>query len=281
MSSITLFFCSKSITIQKPLVNGKTFPAYEKYIFGKAVFPAVCKNLEIPLEPYCPSNKADILIVASFGSLISEDYLKNFKHCWNVHPSDLPLHRGAAPLTAAILSEERYTKVCIQTVAPKFDAGQILAQSGVVDTHNYNLLTLGMDAGKIGAKLLSKILDDLPNLDPKDQEGLPSFTKKMKPSDLIIDAEAQSAAEIVRQSRAFHFPCKLLFCGKELHPIGIKEEFTIPKEKFAWQKSKNNKRMVVRCKDDTAFSFQKFKWTLNAHSYESAMGLKQIYIKSK
>lgn len=39
--------------------------------------------------------------------------------------------------------------------------------------------------------------------------------------------------------------------------------------------------MVVRCRDDTAFSFQKFKWTLNAHSYENAMGLKQIYMKSK
>ena len=184
------------------------------------MFPAVCKNLEIPLETYCPSNKADILIVASFGSLIPEDYLENFKHCWNVHPSALPLHRGAAPLTAAILSDERYTKVCVQTVAPKFDAGQILAQSGAVDTQNYNLLTLGMDAGKIGAELLSKILDDLPNLDSKDQEGISSLTRKMKPSDLIIDAEAQTAAEIVRQSRAFHFPCKLHFCGKELHPIG-------------------------------------------------------------
>jgi hypothetical protein len=39
--------------------------------------------------------------------------------------------------------------------------------------------------------------------------------------------------------------------------------------------------MVVKCKADTAFSFQKFKWTLNAHSYESAMGLKLIYMKSK
>ena len=186
---------------------------------SRKVFPAVCKNLEIPLEPYCLSNKADILIVASFGSLISEDYLKNFKHCWNVHPSDLPQHRGAAPLTAAILSEERYTKVCIQTVAPKFDAGQILAQSGVIDTQNYNLLTLGMDAGKIGAELLTKILDELPNLNYKDQEGLPTFTRKMKPSDLFIDIEGQTAAEIVRQSRAFHFPCKFDLSSSVLYNL--------------------------------------------------------------
>ena len=180
----------------------------------------MCNNLNIPLETYSPQNQADILIVASFGSLIPEEYLKNFKYCWNVHPSDLPLHRGAAPLTAAILSEERKTRVCIQTVAPKFDAGQILARSGDVDTEGYNLLTLGMEAGKIGAELLTSILDELPKLELNDQEGKPSMTRKMTPADLMISPKDQTASEILRQSRAYHFPCKMKFCGKELHPIG-------------------------------------------------------------
>ena len=49
----------------------------------------VCEHWNVPLEPYCPENEGDILLVASFGSLVPASYRAKFKHCWNIHPSDL------------------------------------------------------------------------------------------------------------------------------------------------------------------------------------------------
>ena len=67
--------------------------------------------------------------MASFGELLPKDYLSNFGLCVNVHPSALPKWRGANPLQSAILAGDSSAKVTIQTIADKFDHGQILRQS--------------------------------------------------------------------------------------------------------------------------------------------------------
>ena len=76
-----------------------------------------------------PDKVADILVVASFGELLPKEYLSNFDLCVNVHPSALPKWRGANPLQSAILAGDSSAKVTIQTIAEKFDHGQILGQS--------------------------------------------------------------------------------------------------------------------------------------------------------
>jgi hypothetical protein len=48
---------------------------------------------------------------------IPPDYLSRFDYCLNVHPSDLPEWRGAAPLTASILSQNPTTRVSLQTLS--------------------------------------------------------------------------------------------------------------------------------------------------------------------
>ena len=75
---------------------------------------------------------ADILVVCSFGELLSPSYLDNFQCALNVHPSLLPQWRGANPLQQAILSSEKCTGVTVQTIAPKFDRGEIVAQSSPI-----------------------------------------------------------------------------------------------------------------------------------------------------
>ena len=46
-------------------------PEYERYIYrhNRAVYPAVCETLGVPIVPYGRENVADVLLVASFGSL--------------------------------------------------------------------------------------------------------------------------------------------------------------------------------------------------------------------
>jgi hypothetical protein len=54
------------------LESGRQASAHEQRNYGirKPLFPVVCKSLNVPILPYSQTHKADILLVASFGSLM-------------------------------------------------------------------------------------------------------------------------------------------------------------------------------------------------------------------
>lgn len=74
----------------------------------------------------------DVIVVIAFGQKIGPDLIKlPTKGAINVHASLLPKYRGAAPINWAIINGETQSGISIITLAPKMDAGQILAQSQV------------------------------------------------------------------------------------------------------------------------------------------------------
>lgn len=73
----------------------------------------------------------DLGIVVSFGYLIPTRLIRHFAlGTLNVHPSLLPLYRGAAPIQHAILNGDRETGVSIIGLSEgKFDSGRIYKQT--------------------------------------------------------------------------------------------------------------------------------------------------------
>jgi methionyl-tRNA formyltransferase len=70
----------------------------------------------------------DIFIVASYGKIIPEAILNIPKHgALNVHPSLLPVLRGATPLQSAIMQDMQYTGVTIIKMDKEMDHGPIVA----------------------------------------------------------------------------------------------------------------------------------------------------------
>ena len=69
-------------------------------------------------------------ILASFGVLIKEDLLNLFEPegILNIHPSLLPLYRGASPIESAILNGDSSFSVSIMKLVKKMDAGPIYYQ---------------------------------------------------------------------------------------------------------------------------------------------------------
>ena len=61
-------------------------------------------------------------------------------------------------MTAALLSSQPHTVVTLQTLAPKFDEGDIIAKSDSVHLRRKNLFTLGLECGEIGADLFLESL---------------------------------------------------------------------------------------------------------------------------
>ena len=92
--------------------------------------------------------------------------------CINIHPSLLPLFRGAAPVNWAIITGETKTGVTIMRMNERFDAGEILMQEGVDILEDETAGDLSARLSKLGASLLTKTLEALAKdeLEPETQD---------------------------------------------------------------------------------------------------------------
>src|SRR3989338_9501943 len=68
-------------------------------------------------------------IVASYGKILPAKILASFpKGVLNVHPSLLPKYRGASPIQAQILNDEKKVGITIILMDEKMDHGPVLAK---------------------------------------------------------------------------------------------------------------------------------------------------------
>ena len=75
------------------------------------------------LEGWAP----DVIVVAAYGKILRKRILDLPKMgCVNLHASLLPRHRGASPITAAILAGDTRTGVCTIRMDEGMDTGDIL-----------------------------------------------------------------------------------------------------------------------------------------------------------
>ena len=72
----------------------------------------------------------EVIVVAAFGQILPSTVLElPPRGCLNIHGSLLPRYRGAAPISAAILSGDEKTGVTIMLMDEGMDTGPILAQA--------------------------------------------------------------------------------------------------------------------------------------------------------
>lgn len=75
---------------------------------------------------------ADAAVVVAYGLLLPQAILAAPRlGCLNVHASDLPRWRGAAPIHRAIMAGDRTTAVCIMQMDSGLDTGDVLLREAV------------------------------------------------------------------------------------------------------------------------------------------------------
>ncbi len=146
-------------------------------------------------------------ILASFGVLIKSDVLELFEPegILNIHPSLLPLYRGASPIESAILAGDKDFSVSVMKLVKKMDAGPIYYQEtlrGLPLCKNDIYKALA----ETGAKWIVEHLDNLsePVLqdDPK-----ATFCGKLEKTVGVLTPEKDTAEQIFRKIVAFQgFP---------------------------------------------------------------------------
>jgi methionyl-tRNA formyltransferase len=101
----------------------------------------------------------DVIVVAAYGQILPPAVLELPRYgCINIHPSLLPLHRGAAPVAATILSGDVWAGTTIMLMEEGLDTGPILAQARVLVRDDDTAGTLTVRLSSISAALLSDVL---------------------------------------------------------------------------------------------------------------------------
>lgn len=151
--------------------------------------------------------EADMFLVLSYGKILPEEVidippLKTV----NVHPSLLPLYRGATPIQSALLNGETVTGNSIIVMDPEMDHGPLLAQHEVAINPDENYPELEAKLARDSAQM---ILDVIPQyaeqrLEPREQDHeKATFTKYISKADGKVNWE-EPADKIYNRYRAFY-----------------------------------------------------------------------------
>jgi methionyl-tRNA formyltransferase len=105
---------------------------------------------------------ADLIVVVAYGRILPQALLDlAARGAVNVHASQLPRYRGAAPVAHAILGGETRTGVTTMRMTASLDAGDILMQRATPIADDDTAATLEARLAALGAELLIDTLDGL------------------------------------------------------------------------------------------------------------------------
>ena len=147
-------------------------------------------------------------VLASFGVLIPSSVLEAFEPegILNIHPSLLPLYRGASPIESAILSGDTDFGVSVMKLAPKMDAGPIYAHATFENAPIRDGLKelLYKTAAEVGVSLVFSVLTAEKPVVPKTQDdSKATYCGKLDKSMSYLTPETDTAEQCLRKVLAF------------------------------------------------------------------------------
>jgi methionyl-tRNA formyltransferase len=164
--------------------------------------PAKIKTAEA--QQLFASHNADAAIVVAYGRILPANFLDAPRHgCINVHFSQLPKFRGAAPVNWAIVNGEKETGVTTMKIVEELDAGPILLQRATEIREQEAAPALMARLAELGAELLSETLKRIDTLVPQPQpDDAATFAPMLKRADGLIDWSLDAYA-IARRVHGF------------------------------------------------------------------------------
>jgi methionyl-tRNA formyltransferase len=141
---------------------------------------------------------ADAGVVVAFGQILRPPLLGAYP-LFNLHPSLLPRWRGAAPIERAIMAGDRETAAAVIELVAELDAGPIHGLERFPIEPDDDAAAVAERALDLGVPLLAAALRG--ETSGRDQEGEPTYARRIGPEDRRIDW-GRPAAEIADRVRA-------------------------------------------------------------------------------
>jgi methionyl-tRNA formyltransferase len=147
----------------------------------------------------------DALVVAAYGQILRPDTLYAARlGAWNVHPSLLPMYRGAAPIERAIMNGDRTSGVTIMRMDEGLDTGPMALQRAVELTPEMTGGELAELLAQIGAEAVVEVLFSLAagTVTLTEQDSFyATYAPKLSDGDLVISWDRE-VGEVRDQIRA-------------------------------------------------------------------------------
>lgn len=160
----------------------------------------------------------DLFVLASYGKIIPQKILEIPKFgTLNVHPSLLPLYRGASPIESAMLDDSQKTGVTIMLMDEKMDHGPIINQE-IINFETWPTKNLVEEKlAKAGGRLLAESMKlwFFGKIKAQEQDhDLATFTKKIQKEDGLIDLTANSRKNFLKVQALNPWPGAYFFVEK-------------------------------------------------------------------
>lgn len=133
-------------------------------------------------------------VLAAYGQLVNKGLLDLVEWPINIHGSLLPKYRGAAPVNWAVIRGEEVSGVTTIVMDEGMDSGPVLLKQRTEVGENETAGELHNRLGEMGGELILETLRGLEEgtVEPREQEGKPSFAPKLSKEDGIVDWERNS-----------------------------------------------------------------------------------------
>jgi methionyl-tRNA formyltransferase len=151
------------------------------------------------------AHHADIAVVAAYGLLLPQVVLAAPRlGCINIHPSDLPRWRGAAPIQRTLMAGDTRTACCIIQLEAGLDTGPIHLRESFTIPPEMDAGGLHDTMAAMGAKQVLQVLDNFASGKPhaavaQSAEGV-TYAEKISKADRALDW-SHPAATLVNQIR--------------------------------------------------------------------------------
>ncbi|MBK0421485.1 methionyl-tRNA formyltransferase [Leucobacter sp. CSA2] len=142
---------------------------------------------------------AELGVIVAYGGLVREPLLSLPDHGWiNLHFSELPRWRGAAPVQRALQAGEQEVGVTVFRLVAELDAGDVLTRSATVfpeGTAAGRALTELAESGTAAVLAAVELLEEDPAAG-EPQVGEPSYAHKLSREDGALDL-SRPAGEVL------------------------------------------------------------------------------------
>jgi len=187
-------------TVPSAVVTNPDRPAGRKKIITPCPVKQICRKLN-PHIPILQPEKidsdflvrlreysADVFIVAAYGKILPKNLIEiPIYGTIGVHPSLLPILRGATPIQSAILTGLEETGVTLFLIDEKMDHGPIISSRKIKIDKNDNSLTLSDRLAIISSDMIEEIKPHISSLTTKMQdESKATYVSKFTANDAFI-----------------------------------------------------------------------------------------------
>lgn len=161
-----------------------------------------------PPEAFARVRKAapEAIVVAAYGLILRREVLELPPlGCLNVHASLLPRHRGAAPISAAILAGDAETGVCLMQMELGLDTGPVLARKSTPIGPTDDTPTLTDRLAVLGHEVLVEALPRWAageTMPVSQDDSLATYAPKITREDARLNW-SRPAEDLWRQVRAY------------------------------------------------------------------------------